>query len=429
MKLCKIIALFLAGAAAAVAQDANSSLIFRLPLNEASGATAVERVAGLNGTLVNAPGSPWINPGLHFSNAGQGVSTPAEAGNGVTDQLTLAAWVRLEATSGGATKGVIGKGRYPTDQQAYMLGTYLGKPFFKCNWSGVTGGSPTSGLQIAPTGIALNQWVHLAVTSNGTSLKFYTNGTLFYEVAQAITIGTATSSVWVGYDQYSWRGDIRDARIYSRALSAADVAFLAEGRSVFSTAYAGLWIGEATLNEVIQAGTTDYSAAPEFRERLIMHVDEDGVAQLCSEATVMRTRGAGPVHVVVTQPSLIANFDGITPRGGKDVGQRFSSAGFPVPGGLLALKDGGGGWLFANSTLAAGDPVNPFRHKYHPDLASGRELRRSIWTHSNPGDSPSDNVITTVVYEDIAGLHKNTLKARGPVTFTRVSTSGKLNQP
>ena len=74
-----------------------------------------------------------------------------------------------------------------------------------------------------------------------------------------------------------------------------------------------------------------------------------------------------PVQVIVTQPGLLANFDGITPRGSRMTGQRFSSSTFPVPAAGQILADGTGGWLTGSWTMDANAPGNPFRHKYHPD--------------------------------------------------------------
>jgi len=427
MRRAFISILLLAASISAASADTFSNPIYRLRLNETSGTQAEESVSGNHGALVNGPA--WMNPGLRFT-TGQGVQSPPASGNGVTDQLTLSAWVRQTTTGGGSVKGILGKGRVgSTEQQAYMLGTYQGRPFLKANWDNGTTGPSASVLEIAPAGITLNQWVHVAVTSNNSQIKFFVNGTNSHSVDRAVMFGNSVNGVWVGYDLNSFIGDIRDARIYNRALSAGEVAHLSAERALFSSSHAGLWSGTATLNEVKEAATGAWGAAPVFTERVLLHVDADGVGRLLAEATVMQTRTASPQQVVVSVPSLLPNFDGITSRGGRMIGQRFSTASFPLPDGSQVLSDGSGGWHTAAWNTPATDPVNPFRHKYHPDLGSGRALSRISSFSFAPGESPSDNVLTGTFMESFTGLHKTTLEARGPVTFTRVSTSGKLNQP
>ena len=108
------------------------------------------------------------------------------------------------------------------------------------------------------------------------------------------------------------------------------------------------------------------------------------------------------------------------------VGQRFSSATIPMAG-ESALLSQSGETLSADISLAPADPLNPFRHKYHPDLKNGYDIGRTLSFTVPAGDSPVDNEFTGAFSETITGLHKDSLEARGSVTFIRVSTSGQLN--
>jgi hypothetical protein len=195
---------------------------------------------------------------------------------------------------------------------------------------------------------------------------------------------------------------------------------------------AGLWIGEVELNEVVSHAETPrawrFTPAP-FRYTIIMHVNSQGYARLLPEATLMQTREVTPRPVIVTLPAQLANYDGITPRGGKQVGQRWSATNFPPPAGGVSLSYDGSYWISGSVTLSAAHPLNPFRHKYHPDLANGRPVTRNYAIQANPGDSRSDHVWSGTIYDLVDGLNKNRMESRGTVTFTRVSTAGKLNQP
>ena len=194
----------------------------------------------------------------------------------------------------------------------------------------------------------------------------------------------------------------------------------------FDPSLTGLWIGSANLDEVKEVASGNWSAAPAtFPQTLILHVDGSGIGHLLQEATLMKTRDSIPEMVVVNQPESIPNYDGVVPRGGKLVGQRFSCSSLALSGGKASLS-ADNGWLSVTSQLAAAHPINPFRHKYHPDLAVGREIERTIRIQLTNGDSPSDHVVTGILQESVSGIHKDAIDARGPITFTRVSPSGQL---
>jgi hypothetical protein len=202
---------------------------------------------------------------------------------------------------------------------------------------------------------------------------------------------------------------------------------------------AGLWVGDITVNKVSEVharqttGTVPTAAPAAYSMKVLLHVDAAGNVKLLKEVTLMKTRvvsPALPVPVLVTQPALIPNFDGITQRGGKLIGQRFSSAAFPMTGDTSAITGAltAGSSLTGSLTLPAANPVNPFRHKYHPDLAhAGREITRAVGITIAAGDSPSDHVLAGTWTEAVSGLHHTTIHASGQITLTRVSTVATLN--
>lgn len=144
----------------------------------------------------------------------------------------------------------------------------------------------------------------------------------------------------------------------------------------------------------------------------------------------MRTRGASPAPVIVTQMNLVSNYDGTTIRGGQLIGQRFSTVSFPMSGDTLALTGtlGAGTSTTATLTLAANDPVNPFRHKYHPDLATaGRAVTRALTIAITAGESPADHVLNGTWTETLTGLHTSAITVTGSLVLNRVSTVDQLN--
>lgn len=199
---------------------------------------------------------------------------------------------------------------------------------------------------------------------------------------------------------------------------------------------AGLWVGDITLNQVNEVharqttGATPTPAAKPFSMRVLLHVSASGQVKLLKEAVLMRTRDASPAPVIVTQSNLIPNFDGITVRGGQLIGQRFSTVSFPMSGDVLALTGtlGAGTSTTATLTLAANDPVNPFRHKYHPDLANaGRAVGRALSIAITAGESPADHVLNGTWTETLTGLHTSAITVTGSLVLNRVSTVGQLN--
>lgn len=402
------------------AQDFTSGLITHFPLTEATGTTAAETVGGGNGTVEGTP--MWIAPGLQFTGT-QKVTTPVDTANGLTNAMTLACWLRLDP--GGAA------GQYIVNKDTFGLSISAGDLWLEFNTTGVSGGTPYRAYTLG-TGIQTGVWRHFATTTDGTSVKAYLDGNLIGQWNEAISFGSSSRALILGYKdypQYGWQfpftGALRDVRVYNRALSAADLSKLG---SILPANYAGLWIGRASLNEVKEAATGNWAPAPAFEETVLLHINEAGSASLLNDATLMQTRAATPIQLVVTQPALLPNYDGVTLRGGRRIGQRFSSATMLLPSDTVPLSKAGA-FFSATFTLPAASPVNPFRHKYHPDLGTGRDLTRTAGLSFAAGESPSDNTLTGTFMESFTGLHKTTLEARGPVTFTRVSTSGKLNQP
>lgn len=81
----------------------------------------------------------------------------------------------------------------------------------------------------------VGEWHHAMATYDGSTLRLYLDGT---EVASTARTGDALVCEGLRIGTYRdnndrwWKGDIRDTRIYDRALSASEVAELADGRNI-----------------------------------------------------------------------------------------------------------------------------------------------------------------------------------------------------
>lgn len=257
--------------------------------------------------------------------------------------------------------------------------------------------------------------------------------------------------------------------------------------------HAGLWVGIATLDAVSEAHsttiTTNYvtddaglthpelvrlttdptpkPVASPLNMKLLLHVDTNGVTRLLKEVVVMFASGvytndtdgvgelAQPGHyVLVTDDSLLAQFNGAAVIDGKSVGRRLSTvdydfastsaANFLAMSGSFAVSN----TLTASIVLSSSFPTNPFRHKFHPDHdelgpdfktaalhPEVYEITRTIAlspTATDPsGTTPpgyGDVQLSGTYQETIQGLHKALIVTSGTFTLRRVNQIGVLNQ-
>lgn len=210
--------------------------------DEGSGTTAMDSSGnGNTGTLVNNPS--WSD-GKHGKAIGfDGVNDYADAGNIAafnfptsTTSFTLSAWFK---TSGTGIGNVIAKGACGTPGYRLRIGKSGGAgvaDFFIIDDGGNVIARVTSSSTYND-----NAWHHLTGVNDNGLLRLYVDGTL---------IGTATapsgksisssSSLAIGYDFSSgttgcgseyFNGTIDEVRIYSRALSSAEIQSLYEAKA------------------------------------------------------------------------------------------------------------------------------------------------------------------------------------------------------
>lgn len=434
-----VLAISLAGQA--LRADLLSGLIAYYPMDEGSGSTITEVLSGDPARYNGGAGAPdWTSAAPHVSLDRSQGECFASSDNGIgqieSNRFTLSAWIRPDEFNN--WDGIISKG---TTQLPYTFTLWGdGALTFATNKFAPAGGNFEGEWFSAAKMTELGRWYHVAVTYDGANVRFYLDGVkdTIEPWVPNIILGSVAEPLVIGGDlpgnAEHFDGAIRGVAIYDRALPDAEIASLAADETLLparvSPGYAGLWVGEAELTEVREVATGDWTPAPAgFRQRVLWHVNSGGLPQLLSNATIMQTRVTAPtepVQVIVTEPSLIPNYDGITPRGGKMVGQRFSSATTPIDGGSAMMAQDGE-TLSAELTQAPASPLNPFRHKYHPDLKTGIAIGRTLSFTVPAGDSPADNSFTGSFSETVTGLHQDAIEARGSVTFTRVSTAGTLN--
>ena len=194
--------------------------------NEGAGTTAADSSgSGNHGTLSGA-GAAWTTGGkngggLSFNGTAGKVTVPHSASISLSSSYTLEAWVKPSALSAYETVLI----KEVTGGCGYWLQTSGNRIA-----SGFSNGSCREYVSTTPT-IPLNQWSHLAAVFNdaantytlylnGTAIRTATETTAPVPNTQALVFGQSACST-CGNER--WLGVLDDIRIYSRALSAAEV--------------------------------------------------------------------------------------------------------------------------------------------------------------------------------------------------------------
>jgi hypothetical protein len=210
---------------------------------------------------------------------------------------------------------------------------------------------------------------------------------------------------------------------------------------------AGLWVGDVQVSGVAPtaAGSTGSTTPRPFPLRIIIHVDNTGVARLLSQVYMGKLTGsADALGLCTREPALQADQ--------KQYAVRLSAGHLPLD--LVARSSSGsfalGSYLEVVVPLAFNDPTNPFVHTYHPDhdnldarfvpftaagtesytvtrtmrftFSSGATVLGTDSTASTWGGSRMVGAFT----ESITGLHRQTLTVSGPFELRRLNEIGEL---
>jgi hypothetical protein len=216
-------------------------------------------------------------------------------------------------------------------------------------------------------------------------------------------------------------------------------------------AFEGLWLGEAQISAVSHPvsttngwdATTLSAARDRYPVRLILHVDGSGAVRLLQRVIV------APVPTPPTnQPAFVLYADeNLVPAGTTNAARISSTALHYLPPQLMA------GTFFATNltcafTLGYNDPLNPFKHLYHPDhnnltsdystnLPAGAEswtIGRTItMAFSSLTNYPSDPMWGTdlaggVYSETVTGLREYPVRCAGYFGLRRVNRVNVLQQ-
>lgn len=218
-----------APAVSALAQAGLDGPIAYWKLDEGSG-TSVADASGNGKTLTLANGPTWSaspTAPLTFSNpyslSFDGSNDYGSANVTIDNypRITLAAWV-YPRNAGDNLRQILSNddGNFDRGISAHWSG----------RWHALTGN--TAADTNAPIGY--NSWAHVALVYSSANIEFYLNGARVWQRGSAATGYSGSAQLQMGRSAYSggssyFAGNIDDARVYDRVLTAAEIATLARG--------------------------------------------------------------------------------------------------------------------------------------------------------------------------------------------------------
>lgn len=177
-------------------------------------------------TFINNPTYSNFNGGfLTFNGTNQGISIPNSTLNTPYTGKTIIATARMDRNFGtGIFRGLVGSGTVLGNRNFNMY-IYSDSTGYRIHFSFGPNSVFAAGFSNYLTTLALGQWFTAAVTQDTTgNVNCYLNGT---------NVGTFTGvtfhqyiageTEYIGRNDGLWYGDIAQAKIYSRALTAAEI--------------------------------------------------------------------------------------------------------------------------------------------------------------------------------------------------------------
>ena len=314
--------------------------------DENAGTTAGDSSGGANaGTLTNAPawGGGPSSAALTFNG-----STSYVAGSGravrTNAAFSVAAWVNLTDTAGGADQAAVSQNG--THTYGFMLGWNAASNKWTFNMTDSDVAAPVVKAQFSSLQAVPGAWTHLVGVYDQAANRIflYVNGnvignatkTVYWDATGALQAGRMfANDAWAGH----FNGKVDDVRVYNRALSAAQIADLAQDKPInqwdFSEAAGSTTADSGTTGNTGTLGSAASFTAGHTGNAVTMSNDANGYVQgatmgvstnksfsVSSWAYLSSSSTAGTVRAMVSQPGT--NTSGFLFGVGTDNKWRFS---------------------------------------------------------------------------------------------------------
>jgi predicted outer membrane repeat protein len=237
--------------------------------DEGKGAIAYDYVGANDGTIYGAEYTDGcLGYALDFNGVGDYVEVADDDSMNITDELALAAWIKVRAD--GIGNGIIvfkGTGSQPApggNDGSYGLVYLVGQDRLSISLN-VNGWAD----HLSACTISIDTWYHVVGTYDGAEWRLYVDGSLDNSGSLPGSISTQSGSLFIGYEN-SWQqecfnGVIDDVRIYNRALSPEEIRHLYRTASIINDYHlqsaagrwdpnANQWVTDAETSACIDAG-------------------------------------------------------------------------------------------------------------------------------------------------------------------------------
>lgn len=344
------------------------SLVGHWKLDDLNGTSAADS-SGYNNTGTLQGAATFNNSGvlsgsvtLDGTNSYISITDTTDSVFDITSNLTLAAWVNLNSC--GSYEGLITKGN---TQQNYSLQISSGcTPQFEYN-----NGSQFT--QNSTSSISTGSWNHVAVTHDGSDVRFYINGVLDRTVSGIGDFVIGDDPVIIGDDIFGGSnyldGMVDDARIYSATLTPAQIFDIYEQGAPFQLTdnLVAHWKLEDSSGSTItdelgnNNGTWNDNTDDVITAESVAGIDGDALDfEYDDQAFINIDAGAGTTDLDNLGPMTVCawvNFESMPGAGGPIVDKR-GGASFGNGGWNLGYNRAGGERFFFRSNLGDGALTN-----------------------------------------------------------------------
>lgn len=184
--------------------------------DEGSGTILGDSVNDHDGTI---EGATWASEGkygsaLEFDGNDDLVTVPDDPELDLTGSFTLEAWVNPSSTA--AARPVVSKGEATSGTSGYELSAR----YTTTTPAGIVAADGTLKSVVGVNALATDEWSHLAVTSDGTTLRLYVNGSQLAN-APATASNATNAALEIGHSFLGghFEGLIDELRLYDEVLS------------------------------------------------------------------------------------------------------------------------------------------------------------------------------------------------------------------
>jgi hypothetical protein len=228
------------------------------PLNEGQGTTVFDLSGNNTDGTINNPsgglgigGSVWGTDSergtvLSFNgddSSGAYVSAGTIPALGLADNFTWAFWAKQAGDGTGVNEVILGNRDGGTQSPLQFI------KFTPTNFEYYNAGN---GMSIDYNDVTGGLWIHHAVVKSGTTLTYYRNGVNSGTSTVTSTIDENPFLIGGDVTRERWGGWISEVRLYSRALSQAEIAYLADTNP-----------GDGQLHVPVPSAAELYEAEPE----------------------------------------------------------------------------------------------------------------------------------------------------------------------